>query len=177
MELVPHENRGTVDFPFTPLNNRVFEARSKACTLAASDFGWCSCYMTHLVLSPMAFHPAARCCRLPSIVCCVLTLWAALDSQVLLHMQTSSENLSPISQNPSPGQDDNDDDDYVLELTGKPPPGWVSRRNVHTPAPGENSGKDIAKPFFLPPSYPQPLPTAPAREHEFRNGIGANLLC
>ena len=118
----------------------------------------------------MAFPSAARRCRLPVIVCALLTFGAGFDSQLLLPASAGSP--PPASQNPSPGQDDGDDDDYVLDLTGKPAPGRRLRSNARPPSPIA-----VPKPCFSRSCQLRQPPTTPVCEHEYRNGIGTPLLC
>jgi hypothetical protein len=141
---------------------------------AASDFSWCLSYMTNHLLGPEALLSVARWCRLLAIGCCVLTLWAPIDSHVVLLLQTSSEYL-PTSQS-LPGQEDSDDDDSTLDLTVNPALSWVLLRNEPTPAPGQYP-RIAVTPSPYPSIHLPALPAMPVCEHEFRNGIGANLLC
>jgi hypothetical protein len=121
----------------------------------------------------MTFLSTDRRRRLVVILCAVLTLWAAFDSPILL--LASAGNVSPASSNPSPSQED-DDDDYVLDLTGKPAPCRSLRRNAPPPSPRFRRQFADTKPcFFL--SCHRQLPSTPACEHAYRNGIGAPLLC
>jgi hypothetical protein len=127
------------------------------------------CTMMRRVFSSIAFLPASRGCRLLAIVCCVLTLWAAFDSQVL-----PPGDLLSTSQNPSPCDGD---DDYVLSLTGNPALTRVLQRNARLPARGLSLPIVAASFCFSLSSHRGPLPTTPVGEHEYRNGIGAPLLC
>jgi hypothetical protein len=119
----------------------------------------------------MALLPAARRCRLRVVLCALLTLWACFDSQVLLLAAPGS--LPPASQNPSPSQDD--DDDYVLDLTGQPC--RALRRNARSPALRPHRPLAVTKPCLSLSCHRHPLPATPICEHENRNGIGAPLLC
>src|SRR5262249_3326672 len=130
--------------------------------------------MTRRVFSLMAVLSAARRCRLLATVCSLLTFWTGFDSQVLL--LASSGSPPRASQNSPPLQEDGDEDDYLLDLTGKPSPGRLWWRS---PRPASPSHPPIAVPerwFSL--SYQlRQLPTMPVCEHQYRNGIGAPLLC
>src|SRR5262249_57384866 len=87
--------------------------------------------MTRPVFNLMTFLPTARRCHLRTLLCAALTLWAAVDSQVLL--LAAPANLS-TSQNPSPGQEDYYDD-YLLELTGQAAIGLGLRSNAQPLSP------------------------------------------
>lgn len=116
---------------------------------------------------------AAVCGRLLAFVCCLLALTASLDSRLLLQTVCSSS----IPQNSSPSEETPDDDDDMLHLTGSSPRLQVLR----------------CEPFFSSLACRRRIasqhshsalslrcsswPAAPASEHDFRNGIGAPLLC
>src|SRR5262245_35710337 len=121
----------------------------------------------------MTFLSAVRRRRLLVILCALLTLWAAFDSPVLL--LASSGNVPPASPNPSPSQED-DDDDYVLDLTGKPAPCRGLRRNALPLSPRLRRRINDTKPCPSLSSHRQP-PSTPTCEHDYRNGLGAPLLC
>jgi hypothetical protein len=123
----------------------------------------------------MPFLPTA-CSRRPfAILCALLTLWAAFDSQVLL--LASSSYAVPASQSPTSSQEDDDVDDYVLDLNGSPAPRPCLRKNIRLPSPRLHLQTSDARAYFSLSSHQQPVPATPVWEHEFRNGIGAPLLC
>jgi hypothetical protein len=130
------------------------------------------CTMTRQAFSLMTFLSAVRHCRLVAILCALLTLWAGFDSQVLL--LASSGSVCPASQTPSPGQEDSDDDDCFLDLTGTPAPCRSMWRNARPPSPMLDRQIAVTKHFS---PLQRPMPTTPICEHDFRNGIGAPLLC
>jgi hypothetical protein len=115
-----------------------------------------------------------RRCQLSAIVCALLILWAAIDSQVILLASTAS--LSAASPNPSPSQDD-DDDDYVLDLTGKSTLGSSLRRNAQPPSSERQRQSTYASAGVACSSHRQLVPGMPVCEQAFRNGIGTPLLC
>jgi hypothetical protein len=122
----------------------------------------------------MVFRAACR-YRLPAILCCVLTLWTGIDSQVIYLLQTSSETPPAPFQNPSSSQED-DDDDYVLDQTEKPAPGRDLRRSVRLSSPGLFCFAP-AESCLSPYVHRRLSPATPVGEHEYHNGIGAYLLC
>src|SRR5262245_20677601 len=118
--------------------------------------------------------------RLPGILCCILTLWSGIDSQVIRLLQTSSGSMPAPFQNPLSSQENNDDDDdYVLDLTEKPAPGR-NLRNLPNGIRPSSPGLFCFAPanFCLSPSTRRRRPPmTPFCELECRNGIGAYLLC
>jgi hypothetical protein len=123
----------------------------------------------------MTFPPAARRCRFLAILCTFLTFWTGIDSQVLFY--ASSGRPLSASPNPVPSQED-DDDYYVLDLTGMHAPGRGLSRNARPPTPGLHLPLADTKPCFsLSCQLLQLPPTMAVGEQEFRNGIGAPLLC
>jgi hypothetical protein len=115
--------------------------------------------------------------RLPAIVCCMLTLWSGIDSQVIRLLQTSSGNLPAPFQNRSSSQeDDDDDDDYVLDLTEKPTPGRDQRKSIRPSLSGLFHFAPTESCLSLSDRRRRPS-TMPVSEHEYHNGIGAYLLC
>jgi hypothetical protein len=131
--------------------------------------------MTRRVFSTMAFPSAAGRCRLPAILCALLTLWAQFDSQVLL--QASAGSPRPASPSPAPTLEDADDDDYVLDLTGKPAPGRRLRRNACPAWPRLHRPIDVTERCFSLSRQLRQLPPTAVCEHAYRNGLGAPLLC
>jgi hypothetical protein len=129
--------------------------------------------LTPQVFNLMTFRSADRRRRLLTILCALLTLWAAFDSPVLL--LASYEIVPPASPNPSPSQED-DDDDYVLDLTGKPATCRGARRNALPLSPRLRRPMNDTTPCFSLSCHRQPPSTSPC-EHAYRNGIGAPLLC
>jgi hypothetical protein len=130
--------------------------------------------MERRVFRSLGSSSTVRRCPLSAILCVLLILWAAIDSQVLL--LASAASLSASSPNPSPSQDD-DDDDYVLDLTGKSTLGSSVRRNASPPSSKRQRQIACASSCFARSSHRQSAPSTPLCEQAFRNGIGAPLLC
>src|SRR5262245_15359905 len=130
--------------------------------------------MSHCVLNSIALLPAARRCRLLVAICGLLILWASFDAQILL--LASSGNVLPASQNSPSSQDDGDDDDYLLNLSGERSTHRSSLRKVRPPLPRLDP-QIVTRPCFSFASHRRPLQTTHVSEHDFRNGIGAPLLC
>jgi hypothetical protein len=122
----------------------------------------------------MAFLPATRRCRLLVIYCALHTLWTGIDSQILLLASSGDE--PPLCQSSLPSQEDRDDDDYVLDLTGKS----ASRHGLlrKSPLPSPRLNRQIADtiPCFVMSCHRQ-LPTTHRCEDNNRNGLGVPLLC
>lgn len=131
--------------------------------------------MPRRALPLVAVLRAARRCPLLAILCALLTFWTQFDSQVLL--LTLSGNVRSASQNPSPGQDDGDDDDYALHLTGEDTPIRCSRRNARPLSRGLYPQGAVTEAFLSLPCDRQALPTPPVCEHSSRRVIGAPLRC
>jgi hypothetical protein len=126
--------------------------------------------MVRRVLSSLAFLPVAwRCGRRP-LLGGILTLWACIDSQVYLAV---SVYLTPVPQNTARTQED-DDDDYVLDLTGRPTPSKGLRRNGCSPSSRLSQQTVIPKVCL---SHRLPPLTTHFCEHDSRNGLGGPLLC
>src|SRR5262245_16207484 len=109
---------------------------------------------------------AARRCPLLVTVCAQLTLWNGFGSQVLLPAAAGS--LPLASQIPSPSQEDGDDDDYVLDLTGKPEFGRHLPRHRRLPSPGLRPPIAVPNPCLCLTCKLAHLPPAPVCEHEYR---------
>jgi hypothetical protein len=112
-----------------------------------------------------------RCCRLRLLACCLLTLWAAFDSSAVALWGLAIP--LPLSQNGSPAQD-GDDDDEMLDL---------SKLMASQQAAGRKIRVSLTLLVRITSTYPAPvthhrLPLASlVCEHENRNGVGAPLLC
>src|SRR5262249_1365507 len=103
-------------------------------------------------------------------VCTLLTMWANIDSYVFLLASPGS--LLPTTQNPDPCQDD--DDDYILDLTGR----LVSKalRGAHSPPlPSLRRLIAVANTALSRSSHRGLLMMK--CEHENRNRISMPLLC
>ena len=123
----------------------------------------------------MTFPPAARRGRFLATFCALLTFWTGFDSQVLVAVSSGRPLSASHNPVPSPGDDD---DDYVLDLTGKHPPGRGLSRNARPTTPGRRRPMADGKACFSPSCHLRPLPpTAAVGERALRNGIGAPLLC
>ena len=123
----------------------------------------------------MTFPPAARRGRFLATFCALLTFWTGVDSQVLVAVSSGRPLSASHNPVPSPGDDD---DDYVLDLTGKHPPGRGLRRNACPATPGLRRPLADTNGRFSLSCQLRPLPpTAAVGERAFRNGIGAPLLC
>src|SRR5262245_19128837 len=162
-------------FPSLALESEGCDACELPQACAAANVERWLCIMTRPIHSSMAFLPTACPCRLFASLCTLLTLWAAFDSQILL--LASSGNASPVSQGPTSSQEEDDADDYVLDLTGSPVPRPGLRRNIRLPSPRLHLQTSDTRAYFSLSSHRQPAPTTPVCEHAFRNGIGAPLLC
>ena len=100
--------------------------------------------------------------RLAVLFCSALIVWANVDQVVLPQF---------VSQNAPPAVPQDDDDD----MARPPTPVGVDRpaSPAKCPASAASPGRP-PRPFAC---VTASLPPAPTREHDFRNGIGAPLLC
>ena len=100
--------------------------------------------------------------RLAVLVCSALVVWANVDQVVLPQL---------VAQNIPPAVPQDDDDDMARPPTplGVDKPASAAETPALAASPGRPS-RSIA-------CVRAALPPAPTCEHDFRNGIGAPLLC
>lgn len=103
--------------------------------------------------------PRAALARVAGLVCGLLACWAGVD-QLLLPQ------VAPGHAPPSVPQDD--DDDMAASPAGV---------RVDEPAPPVKGPTSPAAPGRPHRPLARAAASAPAREHDFRNGVGAPLLC
>jgi hypothetical protein len=109
--------------------------------------------------------------RPAALLCCLLTLLAALDPwpflQALLAPAAAAQGLPPAPE---------DDDDEMLDLAGSTAGPRASRRENRGPPAARPAWNPLPKCFHVHSPDRARLIASPC-EHDFRNGIGAPLRC
>jgi hypothetical protein len=104
---------------------------------------------------------------LAAVLAGLLVLTASVDPQ------TCFGAFAAAPQKASDTQDDNDDE--MLDTAARSRTGHQARRQPH--APKGALARDAATSFPPRPNAGPSRPAAPDCEHDFRNGLGAPLLC
>jgi hypothetical protein len=142
-----------------------WQTQSVACGIASPTMTISHANLSNPFLS-------TRQCRLWIFVCSLLILWASVDSQFLLLVAPGS--VSPTCPGSSPLQPDDDD---MFDQTGAKTSLRSWRRNTCPPLPVMALGRAVQEHCLDLPVHHRDRLTFPVCEHEYRNGIGAPLLC